>query len=330
MWQASQPMWHGVARADVFVTDQGLAIAELNCDTPTGEPEAVVLGALALEDHPGAIDPNAGMEARFVAMVDAIARGELEGDSPREVGLVYPTEFTEDLSLVRLYRRWFESRGRRVVLGSPYNLQLEDGGLKLFDVPFSILLRHYKTDWWAERASPWTDEDVPDVEPLGGPLGAIFEAQGNGRCAVINPFGAVLPQNKRAMAFMWEHLHRFSPHAQGVIERLIPLSARLETMHEEQLRVQREDWVIKSDYGAEGDEVIIGRLETQAEWERALAIARPGRWIAQRYFAAETDEGGASINYGVYVIAGEACGLYTRVQAGPTDDRAVSAPVLIV
>ena len=37
MWLASQPLWHGIARADVFVTAEGLQIAELNCDTPTGE-----------------------------------------------------------------------------------------------------------------------------------------------------------------------------------------------------------------------------------------------------------------------------------------------------
>ena len=40
MWTASAPHWHGLARADVFVTDDGLAFTEINCDTPTGEAEA--------------------------------------------------------------------------------------------------------------------------------------------------------------------------------------------------------------------------------------------------------------------------------------------------
>ena len=42
MWTASQPHWHGISRADVFLTDGGLAFTEINCDTPTGEAEAVV------------------------------------------------------------------------------------------------------------------------------------------------------------------------------------------------------------------------------------------------------------------------------------------------
>ena len=35
MWTASAPLWHGLARADVFMTSDGLAFTEINCDTPT-------------------------------------------------------------------------------------------------------------------------------------------------------------------------------------------------------------------------------------------------------------------------------------------------------
>jgi glutathionylspermidine synthase len=333
MWTASAPLWHGLARADVFVTAEGLAFTELNCDTPTGEAEAIVLGELAARAHPGLVDPNAGLEASFVRMVEAMAERELAPEAQtlaRTVGLVYPTEFTEDLSLVRLYRRFFESRGYEVVLGSPYNLSVDERGTLLFDKPVGILLRHYKTDWWGERESVWDDDEVPDPEPLLGPFQAVLGGLAEGKATMVNPFGAVVPQNKRAMAFMWEQLHRFSPHAQDVIQRYIPVSARLETMHEEQLAVQREDWVLKSDYGAEGDEVILGRFVTDELWRESIAHARPGRWIAQRYFDAErADEKGATVNHGVYLVAGEACGLYGRMQAGATDDRALSVPVLV-
>jgi len=329
MWLASTPLWHGLARADVFVTDDGLAFAELNCDTPTGEAEAVILGALTANEHAGAIDPNVDLERRFVAMVEALASRELAGERPRTVGLVYPTEMTEDLGIVRLYRRWFEARGYRVVLGSPYNLSHDARGLCLFDTPFSILLRHYKTDWWGERLAVWDDSEIADKEPLLEPLRAVLESAALGECAVVNPFGSVLPQNKRAMAFMWEHIHRFSPHATEVIQRYIPVSSRLETLHEEQLFAQREDWVLKSDYGAEGEEVIVGRTVTDAIWRASIEHARKGRWIVQRYFAAHVNAAGEAVNYGIYVIAGEAAGIYARLHDAPTDDQAVSVPALV-
>src|SRR5262245_48021555 len=61
MWDAARPLWHGIARADVFATSEGFVITELNCDTPTGEAEAAVLSALALSTskEPGLRDPNA-------------------------------------------------------------------------------------------------------------------------------------------------------------------------------------------------------------------------------------------------------------------------------
>jgi len=35
------------------------------------------------------------------------------------------------------------------------------------------------------------------------------------------------------------------------------------------------------------------------------------------------------VNYGIYLIAGEASGIYGRVQDAPTDDHAMSVPVLV-
>ena len=127
------------------------------------------------------------------------------------VGIVYPTEMTDDLSVIELYARWFEARGARVILGSPFNLQPDGGGgVAMFGVPCNVIWRHYKTDWWGERRTVWRSEDAyPDAEPLSQPLALLAGATARGRCAVVNPFGAVLTQNKRMMALLWEEIARF-------------------------------------------------------------------------------------------------------------------------
>jgi glutathionylspermidine synthase len=330
MWHSSQPLWHGIARADVFMTAEGPVLAELNCDTPTGEAEAVVQSRLAALEHAGARDPNSEFGARFCALIATLSAHLPEPDPARVVGLVYPTEFTDDLPLVRLYRQWLSEQGYSVVLGSPYNLEQDEAGLSLFGRRISVLVRHYKTDWWGERSSVWTDEEIPDPEPLIEPLAALLEATAEGRAAVVNPLAAIVPQNKRAMAFMWEHIHRFSPQAQAAIQRYLPVTSRLEVLHAELLVAERADWVLKSDYGAEGEEVIIGRLVSDELFRTCLEKARPGRWIAQRYFEALENPARESVNYGVYLIAGQASGLYARAQVGPTDGNALSVPTLIV
>jgi hypothetical protein len=102
MWNAARPLWHGFARADVFDTPDGYVISELNCDTPTGEPEATVLSALAAADRPDLIDPNRNLESSFVSMLGVMMERLVESSAPKTIGIVYPTEFTEDLSVVRL------------------------------------------------------------------------------------------------------------------------------------------------------------------------------------------------------------------------------------
>jgi glutathionylspermidine synthase len=330
MWLASAPRWHGIARADVFVTNDGLAVTELNSDTPTGEAEAVVLGELFAKMHPEARDPNARLGDRFVAMVEAMAEGPLAAGVPRTAAIVYPTELTEDLALVRQYKRWLERAGWTVVLGSPFNLGAGDEGEAcLWGEPCAVVVRHYKTDWWSERVAAWDDVDLPDRVALARELSILLEAELAGKTAVVNPLGAVVPQNKRTMALFWEHLADLPERAQSIVRALVPPTFRLESRSLDELVVDRADWVLKSDYGAEGDEVIVGAAVTDALWRESLAHARPGHWVVQRLFEPEVDGEGRQINHGVFVVAGQAAGHYVRMQRGPTDERAVSAAVLI-
>jgi glutathionylspermidine synthase len=333
MWQASAPHWHGFARADVFETNAGLLITELNCDTPTGHPEAVVLGARAAASAPGLSDPNSELAARMLGLATAMATARLGQDHERTVGLVYPTDQTEDLALVRLYERWFAGAGYRTVQGSPYNITLgESGHACLMGVPCGIIMRHYKTDWWSERTPAWKgDAPFDDPYPLAAQLEVLGRAELAGRTVTINPMGAVVAQNKRIMALLWEHIDEFSADIQHIVRAHIPETLRLESMHRAQLSAEREQWVLKSDYGAESDEVLVGTERTQAEWDHALALCEEGRFVVQRRFheIAHEDDPGLSRNYGVFVVAGRAAGAYLRTSRGSTDRAALSVPLLV-
>lgn len=331
MWKASGGRWHGYARADVFELEDGsLAICEINSDTPTGHPEAIGLNAVVHPSFPALIDPNAGIADAMIALFAHAARG-IDPTLPRTAGLVYPTEMAEDLGAVLLFQRWAEAVGFEVVLGSPFNLDVDETGQPtLCGQPISLLMRHYKTDWWSERLPVWTD--APPFESSAAmtrELHLLQRAEEDGRLVIVNPFGAVIPQNKRILAFMWERMDLFSEASQQDIQRLFPEAVRMEAMHPEQLAAERDLWVLKSDYGCEGDEVVIGSHCTDAEWSEAIKLAVPGHWIAQRRFAPRIEREGRDANFGVYAVAGVPIGCFARLQHGHTDYSALTVPVFV-
>lgn len=332
MWLASAPLWHGLARADVFeVADGGIQVCEINSDTPSGMAEAVVLGRLLAGDR----DANRHLLQRWAHLVRQLAPPTVGQHGPPTAGLLWPTEQSEDLPMLLMWQHALEQSGWQVVRGSPFNLTLApDGRAAVLGQPCDVIVRHYKTDWWGERLPVWRDEArLPDTAPLAQQLAVLMEAGWSGRTVTVNPLGAALPQNKRFYALLWQVLRdspqNFSAEARAAITAHVPPTWRLEDLPARQLLAEQVDWVLKSDYGCEGDEVVLGCQVTAAVWGQALAQAVPGRWVAQQRFDAAVDPEGAQVNFGVYLIAGQAAGLLARRSPGATDRMARMAAVAI-
>jgi glutathionylspermidine synthase len=336
MWLTSGGRWHGIARVDLFLcTDGRIRACEMNSDTPSGEAEAVLLNQLLHPFHPNTTDPNTDFAEAFWQMLVAShgARTDSE-DVPQSIAIIYPTDLPEDLSMIAIYKLWLEERGCRVTLGSPFNLGVDkQDRLTVMGEPVDLIVRHYKTDWWGERELIWANQaEFADPDPLDRELLLLLEAENEGRVTVVNPFGAVITQNKLAMALMWERKELFSTQARQWIEEYIPETRRITSLDPHQLI--REEWVLKTDYGCEGDSVVCGAFVKPQDWQLSLAALIPRHWVAQRFFdvAPLEDEVQEKVlpNYGVYLLAGRAAGFYTRLSRKATDHTAVSAPTLIV
>ena len=164
MWLSSEGRWHGIARVDLFICRDGRVRAcEMNSDTPSGEAEAVVVNQLLHEHHPETCDPNEEMKEKFLSMVE-----RLHGRIPETVAIIYPTDLPEDLSMIALYTEWLEENGCRMLLGSPFNLTFDsEQRVFVLNAQVEVMIRHYKTDWWGERETVWSDEPAYlDSEPL--------------------------------------------------------------------------------------------------------------------------------------------------------------------
>jgi glutathionylspermidine synthase len=331
LWYSSGSLWHGISRADIFCTKEGaLAVAEVNSDTPSGVDEAFLLGEFAAPGFPGFLNPNRDLREGFLSVINDAYRSLRSRAARPAVGLVYPTDIPEDQGMIILYQRWLEEAGFTVTIGSPSNVDRgENGRATMFGTEIDVLFRHYKTDWWCERVNVWKDaRPIPDAGPLLGELENVIQPMVEGDLAVVNPFGAVVTQNKLSLAFFHEKIALFSEESRDAIERYIPLTRRLSSFEPGTLEREKDDWVLKSDYGCEGAEVIVGRLTGEEAWTNALGLAEPSHWVAQRYFQAEVDDSGFTENYGVYLAGGKPAGMYVRLARGITGSTAVVAPAL--
>lgn len=337
-WQAMSlqgaPWWNLFARMDVFYTVDGrVQICEINSDTPSGQTDMWALLKTFREDACWGTLPGDDYRPRLVHYLRALVPGRVheEGRAPG-LAVVYPTDITEDLELIRAYMRIAREAGFRVVHGGPRNLEVDgEGRVRLFGEPVDVILRHYKTDWWGERRRMWYHAPfIIDAEPLEV-LAPLLDAEARGTVAVVNPFGAMPTQSKKALAYMWEHLDRFSPAARETVRRFIPETRRLEADFEARYLNDKARWVLKSDFGCEGEEVVVGRLATQEQWRLALKRVIPERWVIQEFFEVQPLEDGTLPNFGVYTIAGKAAGLYTRTNppTGITDAYAMVLPVAV-
>ncbi len=339
MWLSSEGRWHGIARVDLFVcTDGSIRACEMNSDTPSGEAEAVLINRLLHPHHLKSIDPNVEIDEYFRQMLFASHHARLKRagvakpSDPKNIAIIYPTDMPEDLSMIAIYKKWLESDGAggcNVILGSPYNIGLDDQKrVTVLSEPVDLIIRHYKTDWWGERELVWSNQPLfPDPDPLAMELSTILQAEQEARVTVVNPFGSVITQNKKSMAFMWEHEDLFTDQSKKWIREYIPETRRLTAVNPDELK--REEWVLKSDFGCEGDTVVCGPFVRPGDWSLALRLALPDHWIVQRFFDVAPSTHRMLANFGVYLIGGSAAGFYTRLSSGPTDYSSITIPTFV-
>jgi len=238
-----------------------------------------------------------------------------EGWRISEVNADVPGGFAESSLLPRFFgqplgdptQRWCQAIARAAV-GKPIALLSAPGWLEDHQV-ISWLARHLDAHLATPSLLQFRDGCV--ILPRIGEVGAVvrfhqaewLREPGYFRGAVTpiaNPGRAILVESKR-FPLIWDALSTPLP----TWRRLLP---------ETRERAGDGEWVYKAPYCNTGDEVRFDRR-----------IKRD--WIAQRRFVAvpvETPDGPRFPCLGVYVLEGEAIGVYGRLSRGPIVDWSAS------
>jgi glutathionylspermidine synthase len=274
-------------RFDFHPTEDGWQISEVNSDVPGGYGEASIFTRLMAEEIGGCVPSGDPLEQ----LAEALSKADR-----RSVALLAAPGFNEDLQVTRTVGRCLEKRGVEVAFLRPDQIvwnhgvahHRAEGELCRIDAIF----RFFQAEWLARLpAEHWR------------PLFA------GGHTPVCNPPSAVFTESKR-LPLLWPRLqtarpawHRLLPEARS------PFGA---------LFASQRDWLLKATYSNTGDAVFGGDWTPRGQYRRAALAAMlcPRQWLLQRRFRPlplATPLGPMQLCLGVYVIAGEACGIYARL-----------------
>lgn len=275
-------------RFDFHLTADGWRISEANSDVPGGFIEGGAFPRVFSEIArmgPPVADPAQ-------ALVDAVLRRA----GPR-IAMVHATAYTDDRQVMLHLARFFERSGARPVLLAPDRIQW-DADRPADQRPFDAIVRFFPAEWLPNlpRRAQWRrffDAGVPHT----------------------NPPTALLTQSKR-FPLVWDQLA--TPMRRW--RQLLP-----ETRDPRSINLSRDDWILKPALGRVGDGIGMKGVNTTREWKEIARDARRDHsgWAAQQRFQAlaiDTPQGPCFPCLGVFVIDGQAAGMYARLAARPLID----------
>ncbi len=314
----------GVARYDVVPTVEGRwKVLEWNTDVCGGQPECLGLATLLADECQGTRNPNTFIDRLAAGIVAEI------GFSTPTLGMLYATGFAEDAQVACVLRELLRRHGVRVIIGAPTNLTFaRDGSASLFGDRVGIIYNYFPTSWFDQLPRQWMRRF----------LGAYLE----GGFDLVTPLDQIIIQNKKISAF-W-HLYRtwFTADEQGLIGRYVPPTRCFEPRRMRRYVDQREAVVLKKIEGRQGEEVLVGRLMSAAEWAEAVAAVageEPDAWTVQECMDIRAvpfpQPQTCQLEWmypciGVYIVRREVAGFYTRLSRTPkTDYRALNVATLV-
>lgn len=287
-----------LVRVDLLLSDDGWRACEINADCPGGHNEALGLPQLAqAAGFWQGINPTTVVEDLVRAL---LARAAGNG----AIALLYATAYAEDLQVCALLQRELRRHGARTVLAAPTALRRRGKRLYIGDEPIAAVYRYFPTEFM---------EGQRNLDEI-----AAVVASGGVRC--LSSFAAIYAQSKLAFARAQALAPTLPAPLQSAL-RVLPQTDALADLDPQRLAHEREQWVIKRALGRVGEEVFVGSLLSDAQWEQAQKLAREDEasgevWIAQRFVPQRTIPslyGPLLVTLGAYVLDGRFVGYFARL-----------------
>jgi len=287
-----------LARYDFFLTRSGKwQLSEFNDDVPGGFNDAIGIPELLKQAVPrysnGALSFNRSFADSFLSALPATD----------PVALMYATAYAEDLQHMLVLKMLLEKRGQECLMCSPTHLRSKNDKALINGRSISSIVRFYPGEWF---------EKLDNIKDWQKQIAGL---------KMYNPLTRLISQSKMIFSILKDSSLLTESDRKSVAP-FLPDTHFFDKKDQQQLQGEKDDWVLKEAFGRMGDNVCVGKLLSQQNWNKALKAATKKEWkfLIQKFFDVKPLRFACGDLYpaiGAYVINGRFAGYYSRASAKP-------------
>ncbi|MDF2985095.1 MAG: hypothetical protein K0R50_605 [Eubacterium sp.] len=297
------------ARYDVFERENGgIFFSEFNYDKPCAQREMAMSDMMKPHNN-----PNEDFIRNFREGFKKLWEDYSGGTSNPTVAIVMDPGHYEELHLAYLYMDMLKPLGCNFIVAGAGNLYIQNDCAMAFDQKIDIILRQFPTEF---------SNEINNYKE-------ILKLYDKGRLLLLNDPRAVIIQAKSLFAALWKMVEENSDFLteleKNTIREKLPYTVIFNTQMEEELRKNKDKYVIKASFGRYSEEVYIGNMHSSEEWEETLEFVKKSEKIhivqefcqikkqrVLKYNGNHYEEADAFGNFGLYMVNGEYSGVSVR------------------
>ncbi len=244
------------SRFDGFIRaenkDKRIFYSELNYDKPCAERECMVA-----EETLKYNNVNNGFYKKIIENFYDI-KDKYYGSKNINVAFLVDPAHYEEAHLALLFQEQLCRDDIKIIITGAENIYVDDDEAFCFDNKIEIILRLYPTEYLYE---------IKDIHKLL----ALFN---DNKILILNDPRVIISQCKNLYSYLWKLVDnkdiRLNDKEREVIITTLPCTEELTNFNIEKAIKNKDDFVIKPIYGRYSEDVFIGSLHSELEWEQSI------------------------------------------------------------
>ncbi|ADL53050.1 glutathionylspermidine synthase family protein [Clostridium cellulovorans] len=250
------------ARFDTFIREDedDIFFAELNYDKPCAQREILIMEDL-YEDHNNI---NNEFRSNLTSYIYKICEAHFPNNTHINIGFLTDATKYEETHLAMVIKHLVDNEKFNLMSVGVNNLFVEDEKLYAFDKSneINVLMRLFPTEFLHE---------IKNIESILD----LFEQE---KILLLNDPRAIIGQCKNLYTYLWKLIeqrdNRLSGFEKNLIAKVFPKTVEFNENNISLARDNKNNYVIKPVYGRYSNDVFIGKLHSQEQWEDSIKYVK--------------------------------------------------------